>query len=118
LRGSSVSPTVPTPSEAAVTVVDDWQGRGLGTLLLDRLADRARSEGITRFWALLLAENREMLDLLERVGSVRTLDRQLGTIEVEAELPRAGAGDDLQGLLRASARGDVTPHVGAPARRS
>jgi GNAT superfamily N-acetyltransferase len=103
-------------AEAAVTVVDDWQGRGVGTLLLDRLADRARSEGIARFWAVLLAENRDMLDLLERLGPVRMLDRQLGTVEVEAELPSTGAGDELRGVLRASARCDVRPHPGAAAR--
>jgi GNAT superfamily N-acetyltransferase len=103
-------------AEAAVTVVDDWQGRGVGTLLLDRLADRARSEGIARFWAVLLAENRNMLDLLERLGPVRMLDRQLGTVEVEAELPSNGAGDELRGVLRASARCDVRPHPGAAAR--
>jgi GNAT superfamily N-acetyltransferase len=103
-------------AEAAVTVVDDWQGRGVGTLLLDRLADRARSEGIARFWAVLLAENRNMLDLLERLGPVRMLDRQLGTVEVEAELPSTGAGDELRGVLRASARCDVRPHPGAAAR--
>jgi GNAT superfamily N-acetyltransferase len=103
-------------AEAAVTVVDDWQGRGVGTLLLDRLADRARSEGVARFWAVLLAENRNMLDLLERLGPVRMLDRQLGTVEVEAELPSTGAGDELRGVLRASARCDVRPHPGAAAR--
>jgi GNAT superfamily N-acetyltransferase len=103
-------------AEAAVTVVDDWQGRGVGTLLLDCLADRARSEGIARFWAVLLAENRNMLDLLERLGPVRMLDRQLGTVEVEAELPSTGAGDELRGVLRASARCDVRPHPGAAAR--
>jgi GNAT superfamily N-acetyltransferase len=103
-------------AEAAVTDVDDWQGRGVGTLLLDCLADRARSEGIARFWAVLLAENRDMLDLLERLGPVRMLDRQLGTVEVEAELPSTGAGDELRGVLRASARCDVRPHPGAAAR--
>src|SRR5271166_6358197 len=53
----------PQVAEAAVTVADDWQGRGMGTALLGILADRARSEGISRFTALMLAENRDMLDL-------------------------------------------------------
>jgi len=97
----------PDTAEAAVTVVDDWQGRGLGTILLDRLAERARAEGIVRFSALLLADNRDMLDLLEGLGPVRVVDRRQGTIEVEAELPAEGAGAELQGVMRACARGEV-----------
>lgn len=34
-------------AEAAVTVVDDWQGKGLGTALCNLLAERAREEGST-----------------------------------------------------------------------
>jgi GNAT superfamily N-acetyltransferase len=39
----------PQAAEIAVTVVDEWQGRGLGTELLAQLSERARSEGIHRF---------------------------------------------------------------------
>lgn len=96
-------PDRPDTAEAAVTVVDDWQGRGLGTALLELLADRARSERIACFQALLLAENHKMLDLFESLGPVRVVDRQLGTVEIEAELPANGAGKDLRDVLKASA---------------
>jgi GNAT superfamily N-acetyltransferase len=43
-------------AEAAVTVADDWQGRGLGTALTSMLAERALEEGIDRFTAVVLAE--------------------------------------------------------------
>ena len=93
----------PDTAEAAVTVIDDWQGRGVGTILLGLLAERARAEGIVRFTALLLAENRDMLELLEALGSVRVIDRELGTVEIEAELPAKSAGAELSQALRASA---------------
>ena len=40
-------------AEFAVTVIDDWQRRGLGTLLLEVVSARAREESITTFAALM-----------------------------------------------------------------
>ena len=94
----------PDTAEAAVTVIDEWQGRGVGTALLDLLAARARAEGVTRLTALLLAENRDMLDVLEAAGPVHVVARDRGTIEIEAELPQTGAGPDLRGFLGQAAR--------------
>ena len=98
----------PDTAEAAVTVIDDWQGRGVGTALLDLLAERARAEGVVRFTALLLAENRDMLEVLEALGPLKVVDRQSGTIEIEAELPPAGAGAHLRGLLGQAARASAS----------
>ena len=92
----------PDVAEAAVTVADDWQGRGLGTLLVDLLAARARQVGIGAFTALMLATNDDMLGLLERLGPTRIVDQESGTLEVEAALPPTGLTDQLRGLLRAS----------------
>lgn len=104
----------PDSAEAAVTVADAWQGRGLGTLLVELLAARAREEGITRFTALMLAENDEMRDLLQRVGPVRVVDQQNGTVEVEVELPPDGISAKLRALLRLSrAAAARAPHGGS-----
>jgi RimJ/RimL family protein N-acetyltransferase len=54
-------------AEIAVTIIDDWQGRGLGTELMAQLSERARSEGIRRFTALVAADNPAMAGLLRRV---------------------------------------------------
>jgi GNAT superfamily N-acetyltransferase len=94
----------PEVAEAAITVADDWQGRGLGTLLLRCLGERAREEDIERFSAFVLAQNDDMLDLLHNLGPVTVRDRHHGAIEIEAELPRAGVGDQLRELLRLAAR--------------
>lgn len=89
-------------AEAAVTVVDEWQGRGLGMALTSLLAERAIEEGVECFTALLLSENEEMRGLLASIGSVRTINREGGTIEVEVPLSAdaPGAGRGLYGVLR------------------
>jgi GNAT superfamily N-acetyltransferase len=76
-------------AEIALTVADDWQGRGLGTALLARLSDRARQEGICRFTGVVSYDNVPMGMLLRRVGAVET-DRSFGTVEYEIALMRAG----------------------------
>jgi GNAT superfamily N-acetyltransferase len=73
-------------AEAAVAIVDEWQGRGLGGLLLSRLAARAREEGVDRFRAWMLGESRDMLHLFERLGEVRVLAREGDSVEIEVPL--------------------------------
>jgi GNAT superfamily N-acetyltransferase len=95
-------PERPSSAEVAVTVVDEWQGRGLGTLLLEVLAGRAREEGVDRFTAVLLADHREMLDLLEaELGPLRVLDRETGVVEVDAPVPDGPLDPRLRRVLRA-----------------
>jgi len=104
----------PERAEAAVTVIDDWQGRGLGTLLLELLAVRAREEGVTRFTALMLASNDEMMELLENLGPVRVIDREAGTVEVEAPLPAGGLSAELRHLLKLTAETDTAVPLATP----
>jgi GNAT superfamily N-acetyltransferase len=55
----------PKTAEPAITVADDAQGKGLGTLLLHRLVDAAAERGIRHFRSVLLADNASMKRLLE-----------------------------------------------------
>jgi len=97
-------------AEVAVTVTDEWQGRGLGTLLLEALTDRARAEGVTRYTALVADENTVVVDLLRRLGAhVREGDAGSNAVEYELEIAKAGLGDGLRSALRAVAGGVMTP---------
>jgi RimJ/RimL family protein N-acetyltransferase len=80
------SPADPEAAEFAITVVDDWQRRGVGTELVKRLSERAREEGVHRFTAVLLAENHEMRGLLEKLGGFRLRGGVSSVIEVEGDL--------------------------------
>jgi RimJ/RimL family protein N-acetyltransferase len=74
----------PATAELAIVVGDPYQGEGIGTELLERLADRALRGGIVRFHATMLADNVAIHRMLRR-GTTR--ERHLGPIdEVEVEL--------------------------------
>ncbi len=75
----------PHAAEIAVTVVDAWQGRGLGSELLAQLSGRARAEGIRRFTALVSADNAAMTALLRRLCA-DPVHREHGTVEWEITL--------------------------------
>ena len=72
----------PHTAEAAFAVADDFQRKGVGTRLLEQLAQRAAAHGIEAFIAEVLPENRTMLSVFENVGfrAARSLDG--GVIEV------------------------------------
>ena len=120
----------PDQAEVAVTVIDSWQRRGLGTVLLRELAQRAATEGIRHFTAEILAENGPMLTLAHRLGLADT-NLHGGTVSALIELPASGNqavtfsrdgyhgyegydghdGHDGYDLLRAAARGEF---IGLP----
>ncbi len=70
-RGIAVARYVQTgggAAEAAVAVVDEWQGRGVGSSLVTVLLEHARSAGLTSIDAHVLSENHASLALLRRFG--------------------------------------------------
>jgi acetyltransferase len=55
-------------AEFALTVGDDWQRKGIGRILLERLCGYARAAGYTALYGHILADNRDMLRLAEHLG--------------------------------------------------
>ncbi len=73
-------------AEIAVAVLESWQGRGVGKALLQRLADRARDEGITQFTGLMLSDNQPMRRLLANLGTTRLVSSGAGAVELAVDL--------------------------------
>src|SRR5215471_2461506 len=72
----------PSRAEVAITVIDEWHGRGLGTKLLELLSDRARAEGVDRFTATVASDNMASSRLVPPIeqgltGWLRELDAGL-----------------------------------------
>ena len=59
----------PSRAEMAVTVVDDFQRRGIGRTLVYVAAKEASSQGVENFQAVVLAENRATIAMLRGMGS-------------------------------------------------
>jgi GNAT superfamily N-acetyltransferase len=58
----------PDVAEVAFAVADELQGHGLGTRMLEQLADYAAQQGMRRFIADVLADNKQMLGVFEAAG--------------------------------------------------
>jgi GNAT superfamily N-acetyltransferase len=104
----------PEVAEAAAAVLDDSQRRGVGTALVETLSARAREEGITRFRATALQENKAILGLLQKVGPLTVTHSGGPEVEVEFDLGTEGRWRHLLGALRAAARGEL--HFALPRR--
>ncbi|MCW2551872.1 MAG: acetyltransferase family proteincyclic nucleotide-binding protein [Mycobacterium sp.] len=76
----------PTVAEVAFIVGDDYQGRGIGSFLAEALAVAARSEGIRRFTARVLADNLPMRTILDRYGAQWHRDEQ-GVVTTAFDVP-------------------------------
>lgn len=62
-------------AEFAVTVVDAFQGRGIGRQLMDRLIESARDNAIDTLRGYVLPDNERMLALCRRYGAAFVRDR-------------------------------------------
>jgi acetyl coenzyme A synthetase (ADP forming)-like protein len=70
-------------AEVAFAVDDAFHGKGLGTLLLERLSLLAVRNGFTRFWAITHADNKAMRDVFRESGYDVREQPDGGDIEVD-----------------------------------
>jgi acetate---CoA ligase (ADP-forming) len=72
----------PTRAEAAFLVTDTWQGRGLGSLLLSRLAQAAQVRGVRTLVAEVLPGNHAMVAVFARSGYPVEVRRDASGVEI------------------------------------
>lgn len=89
----------PRAAEAAVTVLDQYQARGIGTLLLTRLSAVGRRHGIEVFVTFVLWDNVPTVDALREAGA-RVLPEEPGIARLEIDLPEEAKEDEAMSPLR------------------
>jgi acyl-CoA hydrolase/N-acetylglutamate synthase-like GNAT family acetyltransferase len=70
--------------DIAFVVRDEWQGKGVGKALMQRMVEIARARGLSGFVADVLAENKAMMAVLQRSGLKLGIDLQGGVYRVVA----------------------------------
>ena len=100
--------SAPGEAEVAFVVSDDFQGRGVGSLLLEYLAELGRAAGITRFRAETMAENLRMLDVFRHAGFIERVGTpEQGVVGVSLDI------SDTQGVRAASGERERLASVAA-----
>jgi acyl-CoA hydrolase/N-acetylglutamate synthase-like GNAT family acetyltransferase len=79
-------------ADIAFVVRDDWQGRGVGTVLMKTMAEIARARGLAGFTADVLATNKSMMMVFHRSGLKVNADLEGGAYHLVARFPDADAG--------------------------
>lgn len=105
-------------AEIAITVVDSYQGQGLGSLLIGALACHAVAHGIASIVALVHEANAEMLHLFRQMGG-REVAASDGEVELviplhrdPANYPPTKTGDAMRQAARLLEASRAAPHQG------
>jgi RimJ/RimL family protein N-acetyltransferase len=80
-------------ADIAFVVRDDWQKKGLGTLLMRRMSEIARARGLAGFTADVLADNKAMMAIFQKSGLRLRVQLENGAYHLVARFPvrrRAG----------------------------
>ena len=80
--------TEPRRAEIAFTVLDAWQGRGIGTLLFAHLARVARRAGVDELYAEVFSSNRRMLRIIRKSALPAAIDWSGPEVRARLELGR------------------------------
>jgi acetyltransferase len=73
-------------AEFAVVVADEWQGKGIGAVLLERCLDYAKTKNIESIWAVVLPGNTKMLAMAKKMGFEITYHHSRGEYELNLDL--------------------------------
>ncbi|WP_327714337.1 bifunctional GNAT family N-acetyltransferase/acetate--CoA ligase family protein [Streptomyces sp. NBC_00490] len=94
-----------TTADLSLAVADDWHHHGIATLLLEHLADAARSAGITAFTAEALSDNHEVLKVFRDLGL--RVERRLKGPQVHCTVELAEDEDYLRAVDTRGSLADV-----------
>ncbi|MDP3894286.1 GNAT family N-acetyltransferase [Nocardioides sp.] len=78
-------PDLPDAADLAVTVKDDWHGRGVASALLP-VVIRRRPEGVTRILTEVASDNPASLAMLRRLGPTKISNTTPGVWDIEVDL--------------------------------
>lgn len=102
------SVSAPGEAEVAFVVSDEFQGRGVASLLLEYLAEVGRAVGITRFRAETMAENLPMLEVFRHAGFIERVGTpEAGVVGVSLDIT------DIRGVRAASGERERLASVAA-----
>ncbi len=85
-------------AEVALLIEDDYQGKGIGTLLLERLAGLAAANGFIEFEAEVLPDNQSMINVFKSSGFERHQVWNSDTVHIELPVGSAAALWEITGL--------------------
>ncbi len=97
-------------AEVAFLVDDAAHGKGLGTLILERLALVAARHGVTRFTAVTTARNRAMLSMFQSSGFEVNRQLEYGEVELDFSIvPSEASVARMEGRERAATVASLRP---------
>lgn len=77
-----VNESLPSEAELGITIMDEFQGQGLGEILLKALIEQAKSLHIKKFTGQIDASNKAMIHLISKIPELKTTMGGHGILEL------------------------------------